>query len=64
MIRRPPGLRIDNGGTGKGLAADLLAQSLAGYRHYVVDCGGDIRIGGPREVEVAHPFGGRSSRTL
>ena len=28
-IRRPPGLRFDTGGTGKGLAADLLAVRFA-----------------------------------
>ncbi|MBK8294532.1 MAG: FAD:protein FMN transferase [Solirubrobacterales bacterium] len=30
VVRRPPGLRFDTGGTGKGLAADLVADSLAG----------------------------------
>jgi thiamine biosynthesis lipoprotein len=29
-IRRAPGIRLDVGGTGKGLAADLLARRLAG----------------------------------
>ncbi len=64
MVRRPPGVRIDNGGTGKGLAADLLAARLAGYADWVVDCGGDVRVGGRREVEVAHPFTGRAVHTL
>ena len=45
-VVRPPGLRFDTGGTGKGLAADLLAASLRGYSRFIVDCGGDIRIGG------------------
>jgi FAD:protein FMN transferase len=50
-ISRPPGLRLDLGGSGKGHVADLVAAGLA-----VVDCGGDIRIGGSREVEIAHPL--------
>ncbi len=45
-ITRPPGVRFDTGGTGKGLAADLVAQRLRGYSRFIVDCGGDIRIGG------------------
>lgn len=63
-IRRPPGLRFDSGGTGKGLAADLVAETLGGYRRFVVDCGGDIRIGGvdallePYDVYVEHPLSG------
>jgi FAD:protein FMN transferase len=61
-IVRPPGLRFDSGGTGKGLAADLIAASLADYRSFVVDCGGDIRVGGRaashRTVAVEHPLSG------
>lgn len=63
-IKRPPGLRFDSGGTGKGLAADLLAVSLRGYSRFVIDCGGDIRIGGadalvnPYEIVVEHPLSG------
>ena len=37
-----PGLRLDTGGTGKGLAADLLAHRLDG--RWAVDCGGDLRV--------------------
>jgi thiamine biosynthesis lipoprotein len=61
LIRRPPGVRIDSGGTGKGLAADAVAHALQGYSRFVIDCGGDVRIGGPAaqtepyEVEVEHP---------
>lgn len=63
-IVRPPGLRFDSGGIGKGLAADLVAASLEGYSRFVVDCGGDIRLGGrdadrqPRTIAVEHPLGG------
>ncbi|MBI5105706.1 MAG: FAD:protein FMN transferase [Solirubrobacterales bacterium] len=57
-IRRPPRLRLDTGGTGKGHAADLAGALLDGYAHWAVDCGGDVRIGGaPRRVDVACPFG-------
>lgn len=63
-IRRPPGVRFDTGGTGKGLAADLVARRLAGHARFAVDCGGDLRIGGdeaaarPYAVDVLHPLGG------
>jgi thiamine biosynthesis lipoprotein len=63
-IARPAGLRFDSGGIGKGLAADLIAASLQGYGRFVVDCGGDIRVGGreaarqPRTVAVEHPLSG------
>jgi len=65
-ITRPPGVRLDSGGTGKGLAADLLAQRLNG--RWAVDCGGDLRVhahdGDPFEVEVRHPLSGDAIRTL
>jgi thiamine biosynthesis lipoprotein len=61
-IRRPPGLRIDLGGTAKGLAADLAAAHL---RSGVVDCGGDIRVAGPhRTVLVEHPITGEPAAEL
>ncbi len=69
-ITRPPGVRFDTGGTGKGLAADLIAARLAGYSRYIVDCGGDIRIGGPDalvrpyEVFVEHPLTGERAHVL
>ncbi len=65
-IRRDPGVLIDLGGVGKGLAADLLADRLAGYERFVIDCGGDVRVGGvrpdrwPVEVDVQHPLTGGS----
>jgi thiamine biosynthesis lipoprotein len=69
-VVRPPGLRFDTGGTGKGLAADMLAASLRGYSRFIVDCGGDIRIGGadalvhPYEVFVEHPITGERAHVL
>jgi thiamine biosynthesis lipoprotein len=56
VIARPSGLRLDLGGSGKGHVADLVARHFAGLPRWVVDCGGDIRVGGTREVQVAHPL--------
>ena len=70
VVRRPPGVRIDSGGAGKGLVADMVAFRLCGYSRYVVDCGGDLAIGGvealvrPCEVEVEHPLTGEPVHTL
>jgi FAD:protein FMN transferase len=59
-VTRPPGVRIDPGGIAKGVFADELASLLGGYEAFVVDCGGDMRIGGKlglrRDVHVASPF--------
>jgi FAD:protein FMN transferase len=69
-VRRPPGVRLDTGGTGKGLAADAVAHRLRGYTRYIVDCGGDIALGGiacqlhPAQVEVQHPLTGERVHTL
>lgn len=52
-VVRPPGLRLDLGGSGKGHVADLVAERL---RPAVIDCGGDIRVTGTREIAVAHPL--------
>jgi FAD:protein FMN transferase len=58
-ITRPPGLRIDTGGSTKGLAADAASHSLPAGR-YVVDAGGDLRLDAgtstPYEVTVEHPL--------
>ena len=59
-IRLPPGVRLDLGGSAKGLAVDLAADVLADSAAYAVDAGGDIRIGGadttPRTIDIAHPL--------
>jgi len=66
VIVRPPGVMIDTGGTGKGLCADAVAYRLAAYTRVVVDCGGDIAVGGvgarlePYEIAVEHPITGES----
>jgi FAD:protein FMN transferase len=70
LIIRPPGVMIDTGGIGKGLCADAVAYRLAGYTRFVVDCGGDIAVGGigsqlePYEIAVEHPITGESVGTL
>ena len=59
-VTRPPGVRIDPGGIAKGVFADELAARLAGLVAVVVECAGDLRLGGmeapAREVHVASPF--------
>lgn len=61
-VERPTGVRLDSGGIGKGLAADLAAEALRGAPAWLVDCGGDLRIGGtarqPRAVDVRDPVDG------
>ena len=64
-VARPPGVMLDTGGTGKGLCADAVAVRLAAYARFVVDCGGDIVVGGvgaqihPYAVAIEHPLTGR-----
>ena len=59
-VRLPRGVRIDLGGSAKGLAVDLAAELLAGHAAYAVDAGGDIRIGGTQAIErplrIWHPL--------
>jgi FAD:protein FMN transferase len=70
LIDRPPGVMIDTGGTGKGLCADAVAYRLRAYTRFVVDCGGDIAVGGigsqlePYEIAVEHPISGESVGTV
>jgi FAD:protein FMN transferase len=64
-VRRPPGLRLDLGGTAKGFAADRAAAALNDQHTFAVDAGGDIVIGGiggaARTVTIAHPLAERRS---
>ena len=70
VIRRPRGVEIETGGTGKGLAADLVAASLGHADRFAIDCGGDIRVGGagvrerPFDVVVRHPLTGEPIERL
>ena len=59
-VSRPPGLRLDSGGVAKGLFADVLAERLAGFDAFAIDCAGDLRVGGDvsRRIDVASPFDG------
>ena len=69
-IRRPPSVKLDSGGIGKGLAADLVGRQLAGYARYVIDCGGDVRVGGklpdsaPIELQIRHPLSGGAAEAF
>ncbi|HWK18742.1 MAG TPA: FAD:protein FMN transferase [Solirubrobacteraceae bacterium] len=60
VVRLPRGVRLDLGGSAKGMAVDLAAQMIAANPAFAIDAGGDIRIGGayatPRTVEIAHPL--------
>ena len=67
-ITRPPDLRIDTGGTGKGHAADVAARALTYEPYWAVSCGGDLRVGGTdgamHDVRVGHPLDRGSLRVL
>jgi FAD:protein FMN transferase len=57
VVRRPPGVALDSGGLGKGLAADLVAGGLRALPAYAVECMGDVRVGGAaRPLRVASPW--------
>lgn len=61
-VRVPAGVRLDLGGSAKGMAVDVAARMLAAWPGFAVDAGGDIRVGGlfaaPRMVRVEHPLDG------
>jgi thiamine biosynthesis lipoprotein len=65
VIRRPPGLRLDSGGAGKGLAADAIAHRLQG-RRFAIDCGGDVRVSGPEpfDLEIEDPLSGATAHAF
>jgi thiamine biosynthesis lipoprotein len=67
-VRRPPGLRLDVGGIAKGVFADELAGLLEGFDAYVLDCAGDLRVGGRagvlRPVHIAGAFGSERLHTF
>jgi FAD:protein FMN transferase len=57
-VSRPPGVALDSGGLGKGLAADLVADRLRNLPSYAVECLGDVRAGGAeRTLRIASPWG-------
>lgn len=55
VIDRPPGTRLDLGGSGKGWIVDRVIER---YGIGVVDCGGDLRVTRPTTVLVEHPLSG------
>jgi thiamine biosynthesis lipoprotein len=59
VVRRPPGLRFDLGGVGKGWIADRAVEMLAAWPSAVVDADGDLAIrcapGRCWEVSVGDP---------
>lgn len=63
LVQLPAGVRLDGGGLGKGLAADLVAADLitAGATGALVSIGGDLRVTGRPPtgdcwtIEVEHP---------
>jgi thiamine biosynthesis lipoprotein len=44
IVRRPPGLRIDLGGVGKGWIADRALKLLHGWLSAIVDADGDLAV--------------------
>ena len=64
LLRLPPGVHLDPGGIGKGLAADLVAEELRslGAAGALVNIGGDLRVSGAApdaiawRIEVEDPF--------
>lgn len=63
-IVRPPGVRLDLGGSAKGLAADRAVALLAPHGPCAADIGGDLRVHGQHDVHVANPLTGHPARTL
>jgi len=63
-IARPPGLRIDLGGSAKGFVADRTIALLAAGGPCAVDCGGDMRVHGTHRVRVQHSSGAAAELVL
>ena len=64
-VARPPGVRLDSGGLGKGLAADVAAELVPGGVRYAISAGGDMAVGGGDwEVAVAGAFDGAEVHRL
>lgn len=62
-VTRPPGVRLDGGGIVKGLLADVVGELLHEHPSFLVDCEGDLRVGGSaglqRYVAVLAPLSQR-----
>jgi len=46
VVTRPPGIKFDGGGIVKGLLADVVGEMLHEHHSFLVDCEGDLRVGG------------------
>jgi thiamine biosynthesis lipoprotein len=56
-VSRAPGVALDSGGLGKGLAADLIADRLRDLPSFAIECLGDVRAGGAqRTLRIASPW--------
>jgi thiamine biosynthesis lipoprotein len=59
-VRLPRGVRLDLGGSAKGMAVDAVVPLLERFGAFAVDAGGDIQLGGtsgrPRTVAIDHPL--------
>jgi thiamine biosynthesis lipoprotein len=68
VTRRGKNTHFDPGGIAKGVFADALAERLAGFDAFAVDCAGDLRVGGAagwsRPVQVAGAFAPETLHTF
>jgi thiamine biosynthesis lipoprotein len=68
LIVRPPGLVLDSGGLGKGMAVDLAAARVPEGVRYAIACGGDLAVGTwpglPWEVGVRDARSGGEAHRL
>jgi thiamine biosynthesis lipoprotein len=62
-VTRTPGVKLDGGGIVKGLLADVVGEMLREHHSFLVDCEGDLRVGGSgglqHGVAVAAPLSQR-----
>jgi FAD:protein FMN transferase len=67
-VVRPPGVRLDSGGLGKGLAADLAALTVPADIRLAISCGGDLALRGtlpaPWEIAVDGAHSGKPVHRL
>ena len=64
-VCRTPGVTLDPGGLGKGLAADRAAALLPGGVHGAISCGGDLALRGPaRQVAVTGAHTGEEAHRM
>ena len=69
-IQRRAGVRLDLGGVGQGVATDAVARLFADHPRFLIECGGDVVVGGTRvdrepfAVGVEDPFTGEPALVL